>query len=292
MPMSDKCRLCGKSCSSFAKSHLIPKGFLAKSEYAHKMSLVAERCVSKRMCDGVYDRHILCEHCESKYFQDPDNYGITIFRDLKGAMRHSFLTSEKQIVRWRSFSNVDRRLLRAFIASVLWRCSVSKQDSVCNFRLSNYYEKKIADDLIRNGQFEYVDAVAILNDASNLPEEVRAINDSLIMPQRVLQDCQGGETVCYDLGLPGLHLRISLGYRQIPYAVVPVRLEDPIGIFANNSLSIATGHEGEGLLVLESDYPMSLFGRVSRVVRNQAKLARRDVKRTKMHDIIPMLRIV
>lgn len=89
MPMSDKCRLCGKSCSSFAKSHLIPKGFLAKSEYAHKMSLVAERCVSKRMCDGVYDRHILCEHCESKYFQDPDNYGITIFRDLKGALRHA-----------------------------------------------------------------------------------------------------------------------------------------------------------------------------------------------------------
>ena len=273
--MNGKCCLCGQNCDAFAKSHLIPSGFSSRGKYAHQMSLMAEGHMPKRLRDGVYDCRIFCQDCEHRYFQDPDDYGIKIYRDFKWAEHNEVLASNGQVGRWWLFPDVNRYLLRAFIASVLWRCSVSSQDGVRDFKLGDYYEDRIADDLKHGGRFEYVDAVAIVFEASNLPEAIQGVNESLILPQKVILKHNGNEANGFDLWLPRLHFRISLDCRPNPYAIMPDGMYDPMGICTGNSPSIASAHEGEGLIVFESDYPESQLEAITGIVRKANKISPR-----------------
>lgn len=273
--MNGKCCLCGQNCDAFAKSHLIPSGFSTRGKYARQMSLMAEGRMPKRLRDGVYDCRILCQDCEHKYFQDPDDYGIKIYRDFKGGEHNEVLASNGRVGRWWLFSDVNRYLLRAFVASVLWRCSVSSQDGVRNFKLGDYYEERIADDLKHEGRFEYVDAVAIVYEASNLPEAIQGVNEAIILPQKAILKHEGNEAKGFDLWLPRLHFRISLDSRPNPYAIMPDGMYDPMGICTGNSSSIASAHEGEGLIVFESDYPESQLEAITGIVRKASKISPR-----------------
>lgn len=272
--MNVKCCLCGQRCNSFSKSHLIPRGFLAKSEFAHDMSLISERHPTKRLRNGVYDCNILCKNCEHAYFQDPDDYGIKIYRDLTGAAYNSVLASNGQVARWWLFPCVDRRRLRAFIASVLWRCSVSEQECVSKFKLSGSLEKQIADDLMKGGSFDYVDAVALVCTTTNLPEEIRGIGDSIILPQRMRLRYQSSEAEGVALRLPKVHFYISLGSQKNPYAATPDGMDDPVGIFEGNSTSISGKHNGKGLILYEGDYPEHLVGSIVEGVRKTKNVHR------------------
>jgi hypothetical protein len=73
----------------------------------------------------IYDSQILCYNCEQGILGPLDDYAIKIMRDKGGAFRID-LPAEAPIGIW-VFTNVEKRNIRAFIASVLWRSSVSQQ---------------------------------------------------------------------------------------------------------------------------------------------------------------------
>jgi len=89
--------------------------------------------------------------------QPLDDYGIKVLRDRKGAFRVPL--QAKAPMGMLVFESVDKRKIRALIASVLWRCSVSEQPEVRDISVGAVYEGRIRDDLLRGGEFNYVDIV-------------------------------------------------------------------------------------------------------------------------------------
>ena len=86
-----------------------------------------------------------------------DDYGIQVIRDRKGAIRIPL--PAKSPMGMFVFEGVDKRRIRAFLASVLWRCSVSKQLEVRDISIGSAYENRIRQDLLDSGDFTYVDMV-------------------------------------------------------------------------------------------------------------------------------------
>lgn len=72
-----------------------------------------------------------------------------------------------------------------------------------------------------------------------------------------------------------LHGKFFLKAVRSAYAIMPDGMYDPMGICTGNSPSIASAHEGEGLIVFESDYPESQLEAITGIVRKSSKVSPR-----------------
>jgi len=87
-----------------------------------------------------------------------DDYGIKIFRDKFNSNKVNIKDAGAAIY---IFENVNTRKIRAFIASLLWRVSVSKLKEIAAVNIGHSNVKKIGSDLRRkDAQFTYIDAVS------------------------------------------------------------------------------------------------------------------------------------
>ncbi|MBN6739566.1 hypothetical protein JKG47_03275 [Acidithiobacillus sp. MC6.1] len=121
-----KCNLCDLE-RPLCKSHIIPKAFfrdaMAKERDCGLNMITPERIEVGKMA-GEYE-HLLCQNCEvliGKY----DDYGTRFFRRQAGE-RLSTFNGEAVPDDIDLIGNVDLRLLRLFIISVLWRASISSR---------------------------------------------------------------------------------------------------------------------------------------------------------------------
>lgn len=204
------CRMCGRRCESFAHSHIIPRAFTPKDDNGSKSTVtVGGDGLTKRHPAGIWDEEILCPDCESRLGKY-DQYAVNVFRDKKGV---EWLTCADGL-RTAYFKNVERRLLRGFIASVLWRCSVSNVAECLKINIGEVYKKRIADDLMNNGRFDYIDSLTfVLTD--------RILTHLLMLPTRKDIPTHGGGNVNgYRMNLPGLMFYISLDQRAHPLTTV------------------------------------------------------------------------
>ena len=110
----------------------------------------------RRLQNAIYDPTILCHDCEHRIMQPLDDYGIRIIRDKHMAKAIELVPGNPTRI-W-MFSDVDRRKLRAFFASVLWRVSVSRQKELVETSIGASYENRIASDLLHDGDCPYIDA--------------------------------------------------------------------------------------------------------------------------------------
>jgi hypothetical protein len=85
--------------------------------------------------------------------QPLDDYAIQVIRDRRGMFRIP-LPAEAPMGLL-VCDVVDKRKIRAFLASVLWRCSVSKQPEVADVSVGAVYEDKMRQDLLHGGDFGY-----------------------------------------------------------------------------------------------------------------------------------------
>lgn len=269
MSFQEKCKLCNKPCEHFAKSHLIPWGFQSRCEWANDMSLVSVGSRSRRMRKGVYDEHILCDGCEHDYFHDPDTYAIEIFRDHKGGIKQEVCFADGRKCLYYIFRDVNRRLLRAFFASVLWRCSVSNLECVSSVRIGKRYEERITNDLKNKGFFNWIDAIGIVFDSDNQDVIIQGMNDGFVLPEKTQIKYANRVANGYNIYLPKMKFCVSLDQRINPFAIMGDELARFVDGFENVSPSLAQDNDGKDFVLFESEFPISLARKIMYACRNE-----------------------
>jgi len=143
-----------------AKSHIFSKGFFKiLPEYANVQSVKPNGEKLRRLPTALHDQKIICRDCESKIFSPLDDYGIKIFRDRNNSRTVKILSNPD--LRIILFENPDCQKLRAFIASILWRVSISDLTEIASIDIAPYWEKRISEDLQNPAaEFLYIDAIS------------------------------------------------------------------------------------------------------------------------------------
>jgi hypothetical protein len=152
-----RCRLCENETGKLAKAHIFPKGFfnlLSTKRRVDTISSVGSR--GRRLQNAIYDPAILCQDCEHDIMQPLDDYSIRLIRDRESAVKVDS-PHQASMGLW-FFEQADKRKLCAFIASVLWRCSVSTQLELRDLSIGAF-EDRVRRDLLSNGDFLYIDMV-------------------------------------------------------------------------------------------------------------------------------------
>jgi len=268
MKQQYKCKLCGNLCEHFARSHLIPWGFMSKCEYANDMSLISPGIRSKRMRKGIYDDSILCDNCEHKYFYCPDAYAIELFRDLKGGEKQEMCSVDGRRCQYYIFRGVDRRLLRSFFASVLWRFSVSNLDCVGTVNVGKIYEDRIAHDLKNDGSFNWIDAVGIVFDSDKQDKIIQGMNTGFILPEKTKLRYANRVANGYNICFPKMKFCVSLDQRVNPFAIFGEELSRCDNIFERVSPSLSNSNDGKDLILFESDFPISMVLTITKACRS------------------------
>lgn len=137
MPLCSYCKIRPAS----VKAHIIPQSFfvehLGEGEIPRLLS-TSEKHYPKKSPIGEYDTDILCEPCEQT-FSVVDDYGYEFFHQ-NGSRQiiHEGTEAEAYVYR-----DVDYRLLKLFLLSVLWRASVSKRNFYAGVSLGPYEERAL-----------------------------------------------------------------------------------------------------------------------------------------------------
>lgn len=217
MPNNKTCLLCGNSCSHFAKAHIIPWGLMKRTPCASEMSLAAKNEWPRFLPKGVYDEHIVCDKCEHEILTPLDQYAIRIYRDFENA-RVIGMNMDGRPFSCLVFNGVDRGKLRAFFASILWRCSVSKYIACRDIDVGDTYRTRICNDLLSNGNFEYIDSIgySILPDGDDFIAD--GIRDGFVLPQKIRLSFDNRQANGYMVELPRLHFKVSLDRRIHPFS--------------------------------------------------------------------------
>jgi len=133
------CRLCLQRrllCSSHALPNSLFNYILRQN--AGKAIVITDDVTSPaRNSSDTWDVELLCDDCERKLNRNYDAYGMAVFRGHEGSVR----TYDHGV----DLLQIDRRRLRMFFLSVLWRVSVSSHTSYSNIDLPYSWE----DDLRR-----------------------------------------------------------------------------------------------------------------------------------------------
>jgi hypothetical protein len=179
------CRLCGNIVAKLVKAHIFPRGFfnnLPDKALVESLGPDGERRILKK---ALFDREIICDQCEHEIMTPLDEYAINIIRDKKQVLCDIKIpgNSNGRLV---IFDGIDKNKIRAFFASILWRCSLSQLHELKNVSVGEKYEKRIRDDLLHwkgPDRFLYLDAwVCYLTDQRHgaflvpIHERIKPIN--------------------------------------------------------------------------------------------------------------------
>ena len=110
--------------------------------------------------------------------------------------------------------------------------------------IGQVYEERIRNDLLHNGAFEYVDAIAFLLTG-------RA-HECLIMSCRKRFNIDGRQANGYTMQLPHLEFRVSLDQRTNPYDWGHVDLGEYEGFKWEGVMSLRKEYDMENLLIFQT----------------------------------------
>lgn len=210
-----QCLLCKQKKERLARAHIFALGFFSGlPTKARGNTISLSNGTGRKLQSALYDSTILCDVCEHGIMQPLDDYAIQIIRDRKGMFRVP-LPAEAPMGLL-IFDGVDKRKIRAFLASVLWRCSVSKQPEISALSVGSVYEHRIGQDLLHDGDFAYIDMVLFylthpLHGAFVLPTRKR------LRPLDTNRDWQMING--WNLQFPNISLTVSLDKRPNPHRV-------------------------------------------------------------------------
>lgn len=198
----------------------------------------------------------------------PDTYAIEVFRDLKGGKREEMRSTDGRMCQYYIVKGVDRRLLRSFFASVLWRLSVSNLDCVETVHIGQKYEDRIAYDLKNGGQFNWIDAVGIVFDSDRQDKIIQGMNTGFILPEKTKLRYANMVANGYNICFPKMKFCVSLDQRANPFAIMGDELSRCDRIFERASPSLANSKDGKDLILFESDFPISMARTMTQVCRS------------------------
>lgn len=135
--VTGKCRLC-LNLRVLCESHAIPDAFFKKVNEKKRsdgklIAMVADLQTSPYKSNDTLQEHLLCNECESQLNEEFDSYGINVFCGVYGRSRRKADGVE--------FQQIDRKRLRLFVLSVIWRVSVSDHPGYGNVNLPTPFEE-------------------------------------------------------------------------------------------------------------------------------------------------------
>ena len=263
------CKLCNNTCAHFAKSHIIPWGFMRKTPHANDMSLSAVGEHPRFLPKGLYDEHIVCDKCEHDVLSPLDQYAIRIYRDFENGERILAHASTGQNISCMIIRDVDRRKLRGFFASILWRCSMSQYVAFESIDIGKTYCSRIAKDLLSEGEFNYIDAFGY----TYLPDEedciANGLLDGFVLPRKIRLSFEGRSANGYMIELPHLHFKVSIDQREHPLRIMDDTISLVDGVLKDVSFSISSHNDNRCLALFsfpQTHERIDLFTRVCKQV--------------------------
>lgn len=239
-----RCLLCGREWVRLARSHILPWAFFKNMSSPNELNSMSSSGEGRRLRKALYDDDIICDDCEHNIFAQLDDYAVKIYRDQV----NSYLVDVKNTipVDWKLivFDSVDRKKLRAFFASLLFRCSVSGLEEFREVSIGDVYESRIRFDLLNDGDFHYVDSIGI-----SLTGE---IHEGIILPCYKRFKVNDRVANGYVIQLPHLEFRVSLDQRPNPYDYGSLDLSE-IGANGITSLSLSNDHLNQMFSVLRTE---------------------------------------
>lgn len=208
------CLLCGKQSERLAKSHIFSLGFFNKELTKARTFSVSPKGDGRKLASAIYDPEILCDECEHGIMQPLDDYAIKIIRDKKNSI--TIPLQSEPLYNMIVYEDVDKRMLRAFIASVLWRCSVSKQLELRHITVGSAYEGRMREDLLNNEIFPYIDMF--------LSYLTHPLHGAFFMPARQRlrpwdENMDSQNINGWILQLPNISITVSLDKRPHPHSI-------------------------------------------------------------------------
>jgi hypothetical protein len=262
-----KCQLCSNEYAKLADAHILPIGFfknIPTKGRVDTVSLDGEK--GRKLQKAIYDKEILCASCERDIVSPLDDYGIKIFRDRLNSFFIEIPNrpADKLII----YESIDPHKLKAFLASILWRISVSKQKELRDLLIGETYEKRIANDLLsKSNGFGYIDAsVRFLSDprhmAFMLPYKKR------IGPIDTKRDSQAVNG--WVMQFPNISITVSLDKRPHPHRMytsissdLSNRSEDILA-----STSLLAKENGYSFMAIETDKDETTISQMITALRN------------------------
>lgn len=271
------CHLCGKPCAHFAKAHILPWGFFKqRKEYTDVGSQVYSYDNNGRMRKLrklLYDKELICDDCEHAIFSPLDDYAIRIYNAMEGAKKIDLENREKipRAAKLIIYPTVDRRKLRMFFASVLWRCHISSQKELKDLEIGEYYAEKIRRDLIDKKEMNYIDAIGFrLTSFEHI---------AIVLPHKERLKDKNKVANGFNIQFPGLLFKVSLDQRENPYDYGAIQLdafyEDFVG---DGSFSLNDKYEKKALMLFQAERADWQRGLLQRILSrdNILKLNRQE----------------
>jgi hypothetical protein len=135
------CRLCLER-KPLCDSHALPNSlfnYILRRNAGKAIVITDDATSPARNSSDTWDAELLCRDCESKLNRNCDAYGMAVFRGHEGATR----VHETGV----DLLRIDRRRLRVFFLSVLWRISISSHPNYSNIDLPHDLEEDLRDAL-------------------------------------------------------------------------------------------------------------------------------------------------
>jgi hypothetical protein len=131
------CRLC-LTHQPLCDSHALPNSlfnYILRRNSGKAIVVSDDATTPAHFSSDTWEVELLCAECERKLNLNYDAYGIAVLRGHKGSVQQLAHTVE--------LLNIDRRRLRMFILSVLWRISVSSHPNYSNIDLPHEFEEEL-----------------------------------------------------------------------------------------------------------------------------------------------------
>jgi hypothetical protein len=135
--LSSTCKFCGLP-KPLVKAHIVPLSLYPRNPNKDRrlkvMSVKGERPPSD-LRNGYFDENLVCRDCEN-YFDPYDAYAARFF---KGLLSHPLLTTPDGL-RYREVTDYNRRKLKLFFLSLLWRSHATSLAAFKQVQLGPYAE--------------------------------------------------------------------------------------------------------------------------------------------------------
>lgn len=157
------CKLCLRS-TTLCDSHALPNSlfnYILRKNDGKAIVIVDDAHTPIRYSSDTWDVQLLCADCERLLNQRYDAYGMSVFRGHQGKV---ILDSVGV-----NLLRIDRRRLRMFFLSVLWRISVSSHPNYSNIDLPFLWEEDLRSALLEGKpitQSRYTVAVYKMRDST------------------------------------------------------------------------------------------------------------------------------
>lgn len=145
--LEDTCRLCLEH-APLCRSHALPNALfrpIFQRNEGKAIHLVDDEHTPNHYSSDSWSVELLCTACEKALNDAYDSYGISV---VKGKAIGVYKSADAV-----TFLKLDRRRLRAFFLSLLWRFSVSRHDSYLNVQLPKLFQEELRIALLHKRHF-------------------------------------------------------------------------------------------------------------------------------------------